>query len=55
MATASKKNHARGESTETDFYLPAASISTALDKAGAIVSRLTGGHGVVLIPDSYNK
>lgn len=55
MATAKKKSPSRSESTETDFYLPASSISTALDKVESVVSRFTGRHGLVLIPDTYNK
>ncbi|MFC4360551.1 hypothetical protein ACFO0N_21600 [Halobium salinum] len=43
------------EKTDTDFYLPAAAISPDLDRIDEIVGNLFDFHGVVLIPDTYNK
>ncbi|MFA1611692.1 hypothetical protein [Halobellus rubicundus] len=53
MATVSKPKP--NGTTETDFYLPGASISAVYDRLGDVVSRFVGRHGVVLIPESYNK
>jgi hypothetical protein len=55
MATVDNRKLSRTESKETDFYLPAASISATLDRIGSIVGRTVGRHGRVLIPDTYNK
>jgi len=54
MATAPKRSTERTD-TETDFYLPAASISSALETTEAVLTRFLGGHGRVLIPETYNK
>ncbi|MFB6091084.1 MAG: hypothetical protein ABEJ97_08500 [Halobellus sp.] len=53
MATVSKPTEQT--TTETDFYLPGTSISAVYDRIGDAIGRLVGRHGVVLIPDSYNK
>jgi len=55
MATANEFEHSRTDLTETDFYLPASSISTSIDRLGSFVGRFIKRHGVVLIPDTYNK
>ncbi|WP_203229160.1 hypothetical protein [Halobellus captivus] len=55
MATATQHEERRSETESTDFYLPASSISTAVDRLESIVGRFVNRHGVVLIPDSYNK
>mgnify|MGYP000636900127 CR=1 FL=1 len=55
MATVDNPERTRTESEETDFYLPAASISESLDRIGSIIGRTVGRHGRVLIPESYNK
>ena len=55
MATVDNRNRTRTETEETDFYLPATSISAALDQFGSLIDRTIGRHGLVLIPDSYNK
>ena len=55
MATARESETRRIETEETDFYLPAASVSDALDSIESFLSKYVGRHGVVLIPDSYNK
>jgi hypothetical protein len=54
MATAPERTTERTD-LETDFYLPAASISSAVSKTESVLTRLFGGHGRVLIPDTYNK
>ncbi|MFB6298417.1 MAG: hypothetical protein ABEH56_07845 [Salinirussus sp.] len=47
------------ESTETnrtdELYIPAASLKPALGRVEEVFAGLFGRHGVVLIPDSYNK
>jgi hypothetical protein len=48
-------SHSRSEPEERDFYLPAASVSAALDSAEAFLTKHFSRHGVVLIPDSYNR
>jgi len=53
MATVNKPT--QNETTETDFYLPGTSISAVYDRIGDVLGRFVGRHGVVLIPDSYNK
>lgn len=55
MATVDDLENTRTEHEEKDFYLPAASISSTLDRIGSIAGRVFGRHGRVLIPDSYNK
>ncbi|WP_336023727.1 hypothetical protein [Halobellus salinisoli] len=55
MATANEFERTRTDSEETDFYLPASSISSALERIESVVTRFVKRHGVVLIPDSYNK
>ncbi|MGQ4555558.1 hypothetical protein [Halobellus sp. GM3] len=55
MATARNSEPSRIESTEKDFYLPASSVSSALDTVESVLSKVIGRHGVVLIPDTYNK
>ncbi|WP_197052382.1 hypothetical protein [Halobellus rufus] len=55
MATANEFERTRTAAEETDFYLPASSISTALDRIETVVGRFVRRHGVVLIPDTYNK
>ena len=55
MATARNFDDRGSETQERDFYLPAASVSSALDSVGSFLTRSFGGHGVVLIPDTYNK
>jgi hypothetical protein len=54
MATAPERPRDRTDA-ETDFYLPAASISSTLGTTESVLTRLFGGHGRVLIPDTYNK
>lgn len=54
MATAPKQTPERTDS-EADFYLPAASISSALETTEAVLVRIFGRHGRVLIPDTYNR
>jgi len=38
-----------------DFYLPAVALPPNFSRIEAVVSDLFDFHGVVLIPDSYNK
>lgn len=38
-----------------DFYLPAVALPPDLGRIEAVVTDLFDVHGVVLIPDSYNK
>jgi len=38
-----------------DFYLPAVALPPNFSRIEAVVSDLFDLHGVVLIPDSYNK
>ncbi|GCF15311.1 hypothetical protein Harman_32460 [Haloarcula mannanilytica] len=38
-----------------DFYLPAVALPPNFSRIEAVVSNLFDFHGVVLIPDSYNK
>ena len=54
MATAPKRSTERTD-LETDFYLPATSISSALEKTESVLTRIFGRHGRILIPDTYNK
>ena len=54
MATAPKRSAERTDS-ETEFYIPAASIPSARSKVESFLTRHLGRHGRVLIPDTYNK
>lgn len=54
MATAPKQP-TDGTDTEIEFYIPAASIPSARGTVESVLTRYFGGHGRVLIPDSYNK
>ncbi|WP_254274527.1 hypothetical protein [Haloarcula marina] len=45
----------RTETTDMKFYLPATALPPNLDRIEAVVEDLFDFHGVVLIPDSYNK
>jgi predicted RNA-binding protein YlqC (UPF0109 family) len=55
MAIVDRTERTRTDTEGTDFYLPASSISTAIDRVEAVVGRVIGRHGRVLIPESYNK
>jgi len=44
-----------GAFSNDDFYLPAVALPPDLGRIEAVVSDLFDFHGVVLIPDSYNK
>jgi len=54
MATAPERSTERTD-LETDFYLPATSISSALERTESLLVRVFGRHGRILIPDTYNK
>ena len=54
MATTSTTDRST-EPKATDFYLPATSISSALAGVESFLEKHLGRHGVVLIPDTYNK
>ena len=54
MATAPKRPTNRTDS-DRKFYIPAASIPAARSKVESVLTRYLGGHGRVLIPDTYNK
>jgi hypothetical protein len=54
MATAPERSIERTD-LETDFYLPATSISSALETTESLLVRVFGRHGRILIPDTYNK
>lgn len=47
-------NETPDESTEK-FYLPAVTLPPSLDRIEAVVEDLFDFHGVVPIPDSYNR
>jgi hypothetical protein len=44
-----------GKFANDDFYLPAVALPPNFSRIEAVVSDLFDFHGVVLIPDSYNK
>jgi len=46
---------ARSEPESKELYLPAMSAEPRSDRVEQVVSDLFSFHGVVLIPDSYNK
>ena len=46
---------ADNEFANDDFYLPAVALPPNFSRIEAAVSDLFDFHGVVLIPDSYNK
>jgi hypothetical protein len=54
MATAPTQTPERTDS-DSDFYLPATSVSSALETTEAVLIRIFGRHGRVLIPDTYNQ
>jgi hypothetical protein len=54
MDTASKRPTDRIDS-DRKFYTPAASISAARSRVESALTRYLGGHGRVLIPDTYNQ
>ncbi|MDQ2074355.1 hypothetical protein RBH20_17590 [Haloarcula sp. H-GB4] len=41
--------------SNNDFYLPAVALPPNFGRIESVVSDLFDFHGVVLIPDSYNK
>ncbi|MFB6224122.1 MAG: hypothetical protein ABEH86_10690 [Haloarcula sp.] len=45
----------RGQFSDDDFYLPAMTLPPNFGRIEDIVTDLFDFHGVVLIPDSYNK
>ncbi|MHC3381304.1 hypothetical protein [Haloarcula sp. H-GB5] len=51
------QNHSTADSkfSSYDFYLPAVALPPNFSRIEAAVSDLFDFHGVVLIPESYNK
>lgn len=43
------------EKENTDFYLPATAVSPNVEYIGKVVGDVLNFHGVVLIPDTYDK
>lgn len=41
--------------SDNEFYLPAVAMAPSLGRIEEVVTDLFDFHGVVLIPDSYNK
>lgn len=54
MATAPERPTDRTD-TETEFYIPAASIPSTVSRVETLLRRYFGGHGRIPIPRSYNK
>ena len=54
MDTTSRRPTGRTDS-DRKFYIPAASIPAARSKVESVLTRYLGGHGRVLIPDTYNE
>ena len=55
MAELTEFDECARDSAETKFYLPASTDSPNIDRLGNVIGELLESHGVVLIPDTYNK
>ncbi|EMA08801.1 hypothetical protein SAMN05443574_1202 [Haloarcula vallismortis] len=55
MSNQQTKTTENGKFSNDDFYLPAVALPPNFDRIESVVSDLFDFHGVVLIPDSYNK
>ncbi|WP_175055176.1 MULTISPECIES: hypothetical protein [Haloarcula] len=55
MSEPQNQSTADSEFSNVDFYLPAVALPPNFGRIEAAVSDLFDFHGVVLIPDSYNK
>ena len=49
------KINTQDEKTTEKFYMPAVTLPPHLDRIEDVVSDIFDFHGVVLIPDNYNK
>ena len=54
MATASERTADRTD-TETEFYIPAASIPATASRVETLLRRYLGGHDRIPIPRNYNR
>ncbi|WP_367175294.1 hypothetical protein [Haloarcula rubripromontorii] len=55
MSTQQNKTTESSKFSTDDFYLPAVALPPNFGRIESFVSDLFDFHGVVLIPDSYNK
>lgn len=55
MSELTKFDADASEKENTDFYLPATAVSPNFDRIGNVVGDVFNFHGVVLLPDTYNK
>ena len=55
MTTLTESDECTRDRAETSFYLPAVATSPDIDRLGNVIGELFEFHGVVLIPDTYNK
>ncbi|MDS0300738.1 hypothetical protein NDI76_18475 [Halogeometricum sp. S1BR25-6] len=55
MSELTKFNADVSEKENTNFYLPATAVSPSLDRISNVVDDLFDLHGVVLVPDTYDK
>ena len=55
MSKSQKKVTENSKFSNDDFYLPAVTLPPNFGRIESVVSDLFDFHGVVLIPDSYNK
>ncbi|WP_191906203.1 MULTISPECIES: hypothetical protein [unclassified Haloarcula] len=55
MSNPQNKTVENSKFSNDDFYLPAVALPPNFGRIESVVSDLLDLHGVVLIPDSYNK
>lgn len=55
MSQTQEKTSSGSQSPKDDFYIPAVALPPNFGRIEEVVSDLFDFHGVVLIPDSYNK
>lgn len=55
MKETQTETNENGSFSNDDFYLPAVALPPNFGRIESVVSDLFDFHGVVLIPDSYNK